>query len=155
MRCNARMDIFRSHGLFSEALGEHVGLKINTRSMAAYLTETFCHELFCRNKEDLLTACAVTNMCHLDSLLSAVAAPYSLISGSTKDFLPLCFTSPNTFVCIKVVENAICYYISKCNLPKIGGFLRWSPARETICQPSFLQLNKLTTANLFWVLLLA
>lgn len=55
MRFDARMNIFCSHGVLSEALREHAGLKSNTSSMkATCFTDKLPHDLFLLSQEDLL-----------------------------------------------------------------------------------------------------
>lgn len=53
MRFYARIDVSGSHGVLSEAVRKHVGLKSNTRGMTvSYFTEKLCHEIFRLSLED-------------------------------------------------------------------------------------------------------
>lgn len=132
VRFDTRVDIVRITGVISKAFRKQVGVKSNSRELAAaYYTDKLSLELF-RRMDDRISRTSndiLAKERHFDSFLSPVPGPGHLITGLIKDDFQLCFTSLDTDWDRKRAYSSIWYYIPNYNLPRTDGVLqclRWN-----------------------------
>lgn len=134
------MDMIRSQEWLSNSLRKHVGFKFSSHNtMLTFFTETLFQQLFRRRQEDRSQTLhgLQVNMWYFDCSLTSLM--HQIIdSNFSTDVLQMYFIPTDTNVCRKWVDHAICYCISKLNLPRMNTDLGWSASGEKVSNQKVL-----------------